>query len=139
MIFTNTSKVSLSFKNPKVTKPDIFFFKFDKFMTLRLKIGKTDVNHTEPLIVMKVTNQENCTLTALCKSFFKVSKLAYAPPFSQTRWSFSHKYLFYKYKSCVAEFKTEVRNYLSSSFQRSEVKYVSNCKIFQKNIQKLWY
>lgn len=74
IIFTAAQlSISLSI-NIKMTKVDIFFSKFDQFVTLRLNTNKTNLNHVGILIVMiqnrsKIALRQyfaNCTLFMFC-------------------------------------------------------------------------
>ncbi len=92
-ILTTAQQVIQLFKNLKVTRANILFFKFDLFVTLRLITSKTDTNYTGVLIVIRRKPKLNYPITAICKLFFSDIKPVDATFINWTKEKFCRKYL----------------------------------------------
>lgn len=85
IIFTAAQQAASLFKDTKVTRVNISFLEFDQNAALRLKTSKTDINHIWVLILIGARHDQNCSLAAFYKLFFRNFQPTYAPLFSQTK------------------------------------------------------
>ena len=136
-IFMAAQRVAISFENTKMTSADIFFFELYQFVTRKLKTSKISINHTRILIFKETRYKHNCSLIVFYKLFFQNSYLADALFYSRTKRRFSCNNLIIKLRSCFAKCRIDKKNYLDHSFSHDIAQHALDCRILNKNLQKL--
>lgn len=116
--YTANKKADLLFKDLHLTRSDIIFSKHDQYAILRLKHNKTNTNHTKIRIMLAVTRDSTCPVTALRFLFTHNPQSPHALLFAFNNCLFPQQHIVDNFQAWLLTRKISSIGFLGHSFKR---------------------
>lgn len=123
-----------SFKDTKLTRPDISFAEGDQYATLRLKQSKTDVKHTGVQIILAATGKTTCPVSALRRLFLQDPCPADAPLFRLSSSAFCRQNVVSILKKRIIKVGLSEKEFSGHSFRKGAAQHAADHGMLDESI-----